>query len=125
HCYFLDCPFSAAGSAATDRFIRTRSRRDRGRITLVLLLILVFVTGPILSSAAAPARAHRLAQQPLHLGVHRAQVVGGPLLELLPELGVDTQQELLARHQALPPVGAAARCSGTFVCSLIGTACRR
>src|ERR1035437_8230010 len=52
------------------------------------------------SSVAALVFAHRLAQQPLDLRVDRAQVVGGPLLELLPELGVDALQELLARHHA-------------------------
>ncbi|HTV11866.1 MAG TPA: hypothetical protein VME20_08375 [Acidimicrobiales bacterium] len=64
----------------------------------------------LLSRFAGPLMAaHRLAEQPLDLGVDRAQVGGGPAFELGPQLGVDAQQELLAsRHTAL--TGRACRC---------------
>ena len=47
----------------------------------------------------AAAQAHGVAQEPLDLGVDRAQVVGRPALELAPQVGVDAQQELLAGHR--------------------------
>ena len=44
------------------------------------------------------APTHGLAQQPFDLGVDRAQIVAGPALELAPKLGLDAEQELLARR---------------------------
>lgn len=61
---------------------------------IVLVLLFGVAAGLILPDASAPAFAHRLAQQPLDLGVDRTKVVGGPLLKLLPQLGISAQGKL-------------------------------
>ena len=54
--------------------------------------------------------AYRLAEQPLDLGVDRAEVGGSPAFEIGPQVGVDAQQELLApRHPALTGIAGCRR----------------